>query len=205
MALFSSSHFSDLICTLNGQHSEGLFEKIRSAYAEDSRFYHNACHVEDCLSKLETFKVHAENPALIASALFYHDVVYDSRRADNEELSAVWAGEDLTAAGVDPVHIKNIQDMIRATKAHQAEDTDTRLLLDIDLSILGAPADIFAAYDDAIQKEYAWVPANDYAAGRRKVLESFLRRNRIYFTDACLELYENQARMNLSRALDELI
>ncbi len=55
------------------------------------------------------------------------------------------------------------------------EDTDARLLLDIDLSILGTedPA-AFAAYDAGIAVEYAHVPPDAYRSGRRKVLQHFL-------------------------------
>ena len=204
MKFFSEAALFKAIKTLGGQPVNGVFEKMHSAYAADSRHYQNAMHIEDCLCKLDRFQAYAANPALIALALFYHDIVYDSRRADNEERSAVWAQEDLSAAALDTAAIQNIHDMIRATQTHQGADADTQLLLDIDLSILGAEAEAFAAYDQAIQAEYAWVNAADYAAGRKKVLAHFLQRERIYLTPVIAAAYEQQARHNLSQALARL-
>jgi predicted metal-dependent HD superfamily phosphohydrolase len=95
--------------------------------------------------------------------------------------------------------------MILAT-AHSAEpdSADEALLLDIDLSVLGADPDVFDAYDSAIRKEYEWVPEPDYRKARARVLESFLQRERIYRTWPYRERYESAARKNLSRALARL-
>lgn len=94
--------------------------------------------------------------------------------------------------------------MIRATKTHQSEDGDTRLLLDVDLAILGSGVVEFEEYDRAIRKEYAWVSEADYRSGRTKVLESFLRRPTIYRTPALRALHEKAARENLRRKVAEL-
>ena len=85
-----------------------------------------------------------------------------------------------------------------------ALDADTRLILDVDLSILGQPPHVFDHYESAVRAEYHWVPAVAYRVGRRKVLRSFVDRDRIYQTDPFFGLYEKPARENLKNALAAL-
>ena len=47
---------------------------------------------------------------------------------------------------------------------------DAQLLVDIDLSILGSPAERFERYDQDVRKEYAWVPGFRYQEARAQVL-----------------------------------
>ena len=92
-------------------------------------------------------------------------------------------------------------DLILATKHNRPVSGDAALLVDIDLAILGKPADEFDRYDAAIRQEYAWVSEEAYRAGRSKVLQSFLDRTTIYQTEFFRNLYEAQARTNLQRVL----
>lgn len=79
---------------------------------------------------------------------------------------------------------------------------DEQLLVDIDLSILGAAQERFAEYDRQVRAEYQWVPGFVYKMKRRAVLGAFLARPCIYgtchFSDRC----EAQARANLAWAID---
>ena len=75
----------------------------------------------------------------------------------------------------DDAVIQRVAGMIRATAGHDAaDDADTALMLDIDLSILGGSAEVFDQYDQAIRGEYAWVDEAAYRVGRAKVLQQFL-------------------------------
>jgi predicted metal-dependent HD superfamily phosphohydrolase len=80
-------------------------------------------------------------------------------------------------------------------------DVDTQLLLDIDLAILGAAPERFAAYESQIRAEYAHVPEADFRSGRAQVLSGFLARPRIYATAAFHDALEHRARENLAKAL----
>ena len=77
-------------------------------------------------------------------------------------------------------------------------------LVDIDLGILGQDAEQFAAYDQAIRREYHWVPEPQYRSGRAAVLRGFLARPNIYHTPTFRQRYEHQARCNLGAALRQL-
>ena len=75
------------------------------------------------------------------------------------------------------------------------------IIIDIDLSILGVDFNTFKKYDENIRKEYSWVPSIIYKRKRKKILQSFLNRNRIYFNNYFYDKYENQAKRNLNEIL----
>jgi predicted metal-dependent HD superfamily phosphohydrolase len=136
-------------------------------------------------------------PAL-ALAVWFHDAVYDPRAADNEEQSAAVA-QRLLAPWVAPPVLAETARLILLTKRHETtpEDGPGHILLDADLAILGAGPAEYDCYAEAIRREYAWVPEADYRAGRKRVLERFLLRPRLYYTDRMRARAEAPARENL--------
>lgn len=183
----------------------GLCEQLLRAWDEPQRHYHTQQHLSECLTLFDTLRAHAEQPADIELALWFHDAVYDVQAHDNEARSAHWASEALAAGGVDPARCQHVHDLIMAT-CHTAlpASPDQALLADIDLSILGAPAASFAEYTRQIGAEYAWVPPQVYAVKRRAVLQGFLDREPIYTTPAVAQRLEQQARDNLAKAISSL-
>ena len=61
------------------------------------------------------------------------------------------------------------------------KSNDEKLIVDIDLAILGKSKKIFDQYNRAIRKEYFWVPEDIYLKERKKVLLSFYNRESIYY------------------------
>jgi predicted metal-dependent HD superfamily phosphohydrolase len=168
------------------------------------RHSHSAAHVADCLGHVAALHDVAERPAEIEVAIWFHDAVYDTHRADNEERSAAWARRILAGAGADAAVSERIERLILATKTHEPHDRDAELFIDIDLSILGAPPDMFACYDADIRREYHWVPVDTYRAGRARILQQFLDRPVIFRTLHFHHHLEPQARTNLKRAIRAL-
>lgn len=183
----------------------GLCEQLLRAWDEPQRHYHTQQHLNECLTLFDTLRMHAEQPADIELALWFHDAIYDVQAHDNEARSAHWASEALAAGGVDPARCQRVHDLIMAT-CHTAlpASPDQALLVDIDLAILGAPAARFAEYTRQIGAEYAWVPPQVYAVKRRAVLQGFLDREPIYTTPAVEQRLEQQARDNLAKATSSL-
>lgn len=191
--------------TLNLSPPTGLCEQLLRAWHEPQRHYHTLQHLNECLALFDTLRAHAEQPADIELALWFHDAVYDVQGHDNEARSAHWAVQALAAAGVDAACCQRVHDLIMAT-CHTAlpASPDQALLVDIDLAILGAPAARFAEYTRQIGAQYAWVPPEVYAAKRRAVLQGFLDRQAIYTTPAVAQRLEQQARDNLAKAISSL-
>jgi predicted metal-dependent HD superfamily phosphohydrolase len=190
---------------LGGVDASAPFPKLLEVYSPPHRAYHNAAHIADCLRQFDLARAEADRPDEVEAALWFHDAVYDTRAEDNEERSAAWAVKALTQTGVHPNVARRIGALIVATKHDREPNTrDARLLLDVDLSILGREPDEFEAYDRAIREEYQWVPEDRYRAERAAILEKFLQRTAIYQTEFFRTRLEAQARANLRRSIATL-
>lgn len=178
---------------------------VLAAWREPQRHYHDLRHLHECLGRWVAWQQLAEHPGEVALALWYHDAVYQPRSADNELQSAVWAVRAMTEARLDGQAAERVHALIMAT-CHDAPamTPDQRLLIDIDLAVLGASPERFAAYDEDVRQEYGWVPSALYRTKRREVLARFLQRPRLYETDVAFDELEAQARRNLTAAISQL-
>ncbi|CAN7414162.1 HD domain-containing protein [Rhizobacter sp. LjRoot28] len=183
-----------------------LIDNLKVRLAEPHRHYHTLSHVESLLKHLHEWRHLAERPEIIEAAIWYHDVVYDPRLQDNEIASADIARFELMSIGWLGVDVERVAGLVEATRHHAVADGDRDgwLFLDLDLAILGAPADAYDHYRDAIRAEYAWVPEERYLEGRAAVLRGFLERDAIYRTPALQAAWEAPARGNLARELQWL-
>lgn len=180
---------------------EGLLPALLAAYAEPQRHYHTQQHLAECLAHFEAVQTQALYPAEVEIALWFHDAVYDVKSKDNELRSTQWAEKALRGCGATEAHCQRVHALIMAT-CHEStpEDADAKLLVDIDLAILGASPGRFAEYDAQVRAEYAWVPRPVYGFKRKQVLRNFLERTSIYSTPHFRQLLEQQARSNLRQA-----
>ena len=184
--------------------------ELTKLYQADGRHYHGIRHIEALLALAKEYRAELNDPEAVEAAIWFHDAIYDSRRKDNEALSAALAADKLNGRIAAP-RLARIVKMIEATATHEvptfddaAANNDAALLLDMDLSILGAPAKTFDAYEDAVRREYGWVSDADWRAGRSAVLRNFLARPRIFHTDVFVSRFEAQARANMKRSLAKL-
>jgi predicted metal-dependent HD superfamily phosphohydrolase len=184
---------------------EGLLVELTAAWQEPWRAYHMIDHLEAGLALLAEYRNLAAKPAVLDLAFYFHDVVYDPKRSDNEEKSAELAKKALLESGATPELAQRIYDLVMVTK-HDAEprDADAALLVDVDLAILGAGREEYDRYEQAVREEYAWVPRFLFRRKRREILKAFLARPRIYRTAALHERFEAAARDNLTRAIAAL-
>jgi predicted metal-dependent HD superfamily phosphohydrolase len=195
---FLSRHWTQAWQALGIAPPPGLFERLIAAYSEPQRHYHDVRHLSECCAHFDAQRAAAVRPAEIVLALFFHDAVYDPRAADNEARSADWARDALHQAGAADETARRVAELIMATRHDgRPADADARLLVDIDLAILGAPPERFAEYEAQIRREYEWVPELLFRRKRREILEQFLARRPIYATAGLRALCEEQARVNL--------
>ncbi len=181
------------------------YARLSTAYSENHRHYHNQQHIAECLAQFDTARHLARNPQAVELALWFHDAVYDPKANDNEEQSADLARRCLTEATVPPNLVEMVCRLILATKTHNAgEDTDTALMIDVDLSILGQDEERFLQYETQIRHEYDWVPAPNFASKRTEILEHFLVRKTIFKTKFFHDRYEVAAQSNLISSIQIL-
>jgi len=183
-------------------YADQLWTHLAEAYGEPQRHYHTLDHITTVVADAVRLRDRFEQADAALLALFFHDVVYDPLRRDNEARSAdkleLWLGRRIDA-GV----LATCRKAIEATASHAAQgEADLDLILDIDMAILGASPHAYWRYAEGVAREYLPVYGFDaYAAGRMRLfLEPTLARGPLFLTPPFAAL-EVPARANLA---DEL-
>ena len=184
---------------------DDLLARLVARWAEPHRTYHTLQHLRECLALFEGDHALAAHPGEVAIALWFHDAIYDTSRHDNEAESAAWAQRAMLRAGAPAGAIERVQALIMATRHSQVPATpDERLLVDIDLAILGAAPARFDEYERQIRAEYGFVPEAVFRARRGEILRAFLARPELFSTPTCVARFEATARANLAKAIAAL-
>lgn len=177
----------------DGATAKAWWREVESRYAEPHRRYHTIEHIRELLGLLP------EAGEEVLAAVWFHDLIYD-RRGANEERSADVAHEALVDLRFPRDSVDRVTRMILATRDHDPGDLpeEARLFLDADLAVLGSPRERYREYAEAIRFEYSWVPDEVFRAGRDGVLRGFLAKPFLYRTDAMRQRFESRARDNIA-------
>ena len=185
---------------------EAEFQRLAAAYQAPTRHYHTLQHLANLLHRLDAIEL--QDRAVVELAVWFHDAVYHALKPDNEARSADEALAFMQHSTLEPARQQRVAFLIGRTANHTlpqpADDTDLMAFLDADLSILGAPADVYREYARQIRREYRRVPLLLYRPGRRKVLAAMLAAPVLFHTPAWRAELDAPARRNLQAELDEL-
>lgn len=183
-----------------------VWQELADFYEGDGRYYHDLHHIQNVLETLDRLSPHAQDLPAIQLAAWFHDAIYDVRRNDNEERSADYAADVLQALGLPAATIAKVAALIRATKHNRAcpGDIDCQIMLDADLATFASDWETQVAIERAIRQEFAYVPEAAYREGRRAILQNFLKRDRIYYTEPMYREREAAARANIARSIAAL-
>jgi len=197
---------AQLFSDTNGEHlvvfsrMEPFLKDIRSSYGP--AFLLN---LEKLIDELNTCKHLIADWDTLLFSVFYHDIIYNVLKSNNEEKSADLAVKRLSAINFPKDKINTCREQIIATKSHLASiNKDTNLFTDADLSILGQPTDLYVQYCAQIRNEYSIYPDIVYKPGRKKVVTHFLNMEKLFKTSYFSDKYELQAKKNLESELNML-
>lgn len=173
---------------------------IDAHYEEGHRRYHDKRHLAFCLAQLDLALDRAAEPDRVEMALWFHDIINEPGRLDNEARSADLFGEQ--ARGVmSEEFISAVKDLILVTTHNDPpQEPDQRLICDVDLASFGCHWDRYLYDTNGIKAEFVG-SAEEYSLKKRKFLEAMLNRPRIFLNDFFYERYESQARQNIRRLL----
>ena len=175
------------------------FGQLEKKYTEPGRHYHTFHHIQQLLRLADEFSGVIQKKAVVDLAIFYHDVVYEAGKNDNEIRSAEIAREALEKLGVLLPIIQDVCDYIIATKDHftvNTDDTDLKYFLDFDLRILSVDPEIYQQYAKQVRQEYAAIPDVFYNPGRISFLKKALQLPHLYFTED-FRKKESKAKANI--------
>ena len=81
---YFSMHLSALNNAITSAAITALWQDIAARYNEPQRAYHTLRHIQQLFEQFDQIKDKLYEPHIIALALYYHDVIYDPKRSDNE-------------------------------------------------------------------------------------------------------------------------
>jgi len=177
---------------------------ILAAYQESHRVYHTIEHLIYVLERLDELSasIGREVPPAVILAAFFHDVVYDPLKGDNEELSALWAEDSLSQMGAYAALITEVARLVRLTATHEATDFCGALLCDADLMILAEDPTRYRAYVEDLRREYGAVPEDIWRRERPAFLEGLTSHQLFHLTG--WEEREKRAEANIEAEIASL-
>lgn len=179
-------------------------------YTQSHRRYHNLNHVDAVLACVDDLaaaeSLDDEQRECTRLAAWFHDAVYDPSASDNEEQSALLAENTLTEAGASLQTVVEVARLVRLTSTHDTEAMDITgaVLCDADLAILASRPDRYDSYAASVRAEYAFVPDDEFRAGRAEILQRLLDRPTLYVTTTARDRWERAARANIEQELAAL-
>jgi predicted metal-dependent HD superfamily phosphohydrolase len=178
---------------------------VVGAWGEPHRRYHDLAHLAAVLGLVGELAAAAVDPDAVRLAAWYHDVVYDPRRGDNEGVSAERARAGLRGL-VPPEQVEEVVRLVLLTAGHDEapDDANGAVLCDADLAVLAAPPGAYAAYASAVREEYGHLSDAEFTAGRTAVLEHLLALPALYRLPALAAEWTPRARANLAAELSLL-
>ena len=185
----------------------GALDEVVARHREPHRRYHGVRHVTWVVRHVHALAAEVElaDVDAVVAAAFFHDAVYDPTAADNEESSARLAERVLGELGWSAPRCHAVGAMVRATAAHGAPaDTDTAVLLDADLAVLGSDPAAYQAYVTGVRAEYAHVDAAAWQVGRGQVLRDLLARRPLFATAPAQQRWGARAAANMTAELASL-
>jgi predicted metal-dependent HD superfamily phosphohydrolase len=175
---------------------------VVAAWGEPHRRYHDLAHLAAVLGLVGELEAAAADPAAVRLAAWYHDVVYDPRRNDNEQVSAERARAGLRGLVPDE-RVAEVVRLVLLTAGHDPapDDANGAVLCDADLAVLAGPPDAYATYASAVREEYRHLSDAEFTAGRIAVLEHLLALPALYRLPAVAGSWTPRARANLTAEL----
>ncbi len=193
------------VTNIGQQSMDAIWQELTNYYSEPQRHYHTRLHILKCLKLYDSVKARLNSPETVEMSIWYHDVIYDTTRKDNEEKSTELF--KLHAHGYLPDSVvQRVTDLIMATM-HTREpiDQDMAYLQDIDLSSFGETLDNFFQDGEDLRKESPHLQDEQYYQGKVSFFQMLTNREKVFFTDYFSNLFEQNARENIKREIQRIM
>ncbi|MCP4982651.1 MAG: hypothetical protein GY935_19410 [Gammaproteobacteria bacterium] len=181
-------------------HSVAIHKQLLYAYNEPQRHYHTLAHIEHCLGMFDSCESLVDNPDALEIAVWFHDVIYEPEKSDNEANSAELYLE--LSEGVHATELRQLVARLIIATLHDGsplEDSDARYMIDIDLSSFGLAWEEFERDSQNLRAEKPGLSDADYYHKLADFRSKLLSRDRFFYTEFFCQRYEQQVQDNLSR------
>jgi len=165
-------------CWQEIRHAEELANDVIKRWQEPHRVFHTLDHLDYIIKSIENItevmSFTEEQVAILILAAFYHDVIYDPKKSDNEKKSAFYFDE--TTGFLHTEITSNVTKIIHESNINDETTTElSRIFRKFDIgSIYDATIEQLVEYENQIFKEYQHVPYAQYVEGRIAVLNKLI-------------------------------
>ena len=153
------------------------------------------------LDNIHDFKLSKKDEYKLELAIWFHDIVYDSTRTDNEKLSANNFKSFGNIIGLKNKHIKEICNLILVTKHNDTVKTESeKIICDLDLREFTSIRSKLNS--EEVRKEFVHLSDEEFYKGRADFLRKMINKKYIYSTDLYRNSLEELAKHRITIELD---
>lgn len=185
--------FKNFDIILKSYISDKALKELPFRWSENHRFYHTTEHLEQIIKDIENniyfreLNIYEKHALLLAA--FFHDIVYDPKRKDNEDKSINFFISSFKER--DTKMINTVCDLIETTKYRKRPFNKLqRIFWDADNAVFKKGYDEIIKKENLIRKEYYFVPKKEY------------KEKRIEFFKSCLGLFGKTADKDINKAIE---
>lgn len=153
------------------------WKNLPKLWQEPHRHFHTEEHLSNLIEDIEHLyqhqKLSEEDRKVLLLTAFYHDVIYDPTRSDNEENSA----EFFLKEAIAHPRTEQIKSMILDTKGHVASGELSSIFCELDLKIVReSNFSRLLRWEKQIFREYQYLDYPVYKKNRLAFLENMRKR-----------------------------
>ena len=182
-----------------------LLETARLHYRQPHRRYHDQEHLDELIALARRHTPDLDDAEQLA--LLFHDAVYvpGAARGENERLSALLMRACVAPLDLGPIDLDRVQRIILATMHAEPPPVEAARVCDLDLWRLASPWEDFQRHALGIRHEYRHLHASEEAfwTARKAFYKSMLAKPALFATGYFRRHFEDAARSNMRRALDD--
>lgn len=194
-------------CQLDGSldDSAAIYQRLVDGYNEPQRHYHTMAHIEHCMAMFNECKSLVENADALELSIWFHDVIFEPGKPDNEARSA-----ELYLEYSDGVHAADLRELvarlIMATlhDGSSLEDSDAAFMVDIDLSSFGLCWEAFLKDSGDLRAENPGLSDAKFYRNKAEFLTKLRARERFFLSDFFYPRFEQQAHRNIDRYFEQI-
>jgi predicted metal-dependent HD superfamily phosphohydrolase len=183
---------------------DAIGQALLDLYAGEARYYHTIDHIDFCLEVFDEVSDQCDNPDAVELAIWFHDAIYDFPVEENERLSAEYFMN--VSQGRLPEDLRRVvfEQVMVTDHRRVPEDTDQKILTDIDLSSFGRPWERFISDGLNVRRELNYLEDDVFYQRQIAFMKNLLDREHFYATPWFQDNFEPTARQNLQQYLGTL-
>lgn len=166
-----SFEYSDLQSILDKWSINFSIKDIKDMWSLPHRHYHDLSHLDDMINQINDLGIKGEDYEKLIIAALFHDIIYDPKKNDNEEMSAKFL---LSVCDNVNKGIKEIEQIILDTKTHESNTKLSEIFNKIDMSVVERDFEGLLEWEKGVWNEYKSYGPELYKKGRLQFLESLV-------------------------------